>query len=157
MSVYPRNRTYFSFISNWQEIQSTYLAIENNRSGSWGTLEQSNNLVKTFFIRCLILIDRNSESFNFGNLESETLKKKDYLLIYVFRLIHISLQLLYLSLMCCHLLHKQVFSSCMHFSNTCQAFVRQSSGSYKPVPMQSRGCCRAVAMQLQSSLKAVMS
>ena len=47
----------------------THLAVKNNRSGSRGTLEQSNNLVKAFFIRCLILINWDTKSFDFVKLK----------------------------------------------------------------------------------------
>ena len=47
----------------------TYLAVENNGSGSRSVLEQSKDLVKAFFIRSLILVHRDPDGFNLGVLK----------------------------------------------------------------------------------------
>ena len=65
------------------------------------------------------------------------------------------LQLLYLSLLCCRLLHKQVSSSCWallkHLSGICQAVIRQLQTSPDAVARLLQGSRNAVAKQSQGS------
>ena len=82
-------------------------------------------------------------------------QKKDYLLIYVFRLIHILLAIVvFVPIVLPSFTLTGFFKLYALLKNTCQAFVRQSSGSYTPVLMHARllqGSRNAVAKQSQGS------